>query len=53
MSLQARASGLQLLVDALAGDGYGAVLLVARPEADPVPAFRERAGGVRLPGDRI
>ncbi len=47
----ALAVGLQLLVDALAGDGYGAVLLVARPEADPVPAFRERAGGVRLPGD--
>jgi hypothetical protein len=38
-------------VDALAGDGYGAVLVVARPEADPVPAFRELAGGVRLPGD--
>ena len=49
----ALAVGLQLLVDALAGDGYGAVLLVARPEADPVPAFRERAGGVRLPGDRV
>jgi hypothetical protein len=27
------------------------VLLVARPEADPVPAFRALAGGVRLPGD--
>jgi LDH2 family malate/lactate/ureidoglycolate dehydrogenase len=48
----ALAVGLQLLVDALAGDGLGAVLLVARPEADPVPAFRERAAGVRLPGDR-
>jgi Malate/L-lactate dehydrogenase len=48
----ALALGLQLLVDALAGEGYGAVLLVARPEADPVPALRERAGGVRLPGDR-
>jgi LDH2 family malate/lactate/ureidoglycolate dehydrogenase len=47
----ALAVGLQLLVDALVGDGYGAVLLVARPEADPVPAFRERAAGVRLPGD--
>ena len=47
----ALAVGLQLLVDALAGDGYGAVLLVARPEADPVPAFREAASGVRLPGD--
>ena len=47
----ALALGLQLLVDSLAGDGYGAVLLVARPEADPVPALRGRAGGVRLPGD--
>ena len=46
------AVGLELLVGALAGDGYGAVLVVARPEADPVPAFRERAAGVRLPGDR-
>jgi LDH2 family malate/lactate/ureidoglycolate dehydrogenase len=48
----ALAVGLQLLVDALIGDGFGAVLLVARPEADPVPALRARAGGVRLPGDR-
>ena len=47
----ALALGLQLLVDALAGDGYGAVLLVARPEADPVPALRQLAAGVRLPGD--
>jgi LDH2 family malate/lactate/ureidoglycolate dehydrogenase len=47
----ALALGLQLLVDALAGDGYGAVLIVARPEADPVPALREAAAGVRLPGD--
>lgn len=47
----ALALGLQLLVDALVGEGYGAVLLVARPEADPVPALRERAVGVRLPGD--
>jgi LDH2 family malate/lactate/ureidoglycolate dehydrogenase len=48
----ALALGLQLLVDALIGDGFGAVLLVARPEADPVPALRARAGGARLPGDR-
>jgi LDH2 family malate/lactate/ureidoglycolate dehydrogenase len=49
----ALALGLQLLVDALAGgDGYGAMLLVALPEADPVPALRARAGGIRLPGDR-
>lgn len=47
----ALAIGLQLLVDALAGDGYGAVLLVAQPAADPVPAVRERATAVRLPGD--
>ena len=47
----AMALGLQLLVDALVGGGYGAVLLVARPEADPVPALRVRASDVRLPGD--
>jgi L-2-hydroxycarboxylate dehydrogenase (NAD+) len=48
----ALAIGLQALVDSLVGDGYGAVLIVARPEADPVPGLRARAGGVRLPGDR-
>jgi hypothetical protein len=48
----ALAVGLHTLVEALAGDDYGAVLLVARPEHDPVPALRERAAGVRLPGDR-
>ena len=47
----ALALGLQLLVDSLAGEGYGAVLLVARPTADPVPALRRRATGLRLPGD--
>jgi LDH2 family malate/lactate/ureidoglycolate dehydrogenase len=47
----ALALGLQLLVDALVGDGFGAVLLVARPDADPVPPLRERAAGLRLPGD--
>jgi (2R)-3-sulfolactate dehydrogenase (NADP+) len=46
----ALAVGLQLLVDALAGEEHGVVLLVARPEHDPVPAFRELAQGVRLPG---
>jgi LDH2 family malate/lactate/ureidoglycolate dehydrogenase len=46
----ALALGLQLLVDALVTQpGHGALLLVARPEADPVPALR--AHGVRLPGD--
>jgi len=47
----ALAVGLELLVGALAGPEHGAVMLVARPEFDPVPGFRERAGGVRLPGD--
>jgi LDH2 family malate/lactate/ureidoglycolate dehydrogenase len=48
----ALAIGLQLLVDALVPhDGHGAVLLVARPESDPVPALRALADGVRLPGD--
>jgi LDH2 family malate/lactate/ureidoglycolate dehydrogenase len=49
----ALAVGLQLLVDSLVREeGHGAVLLVAQPEADPVPALRELARGVRLPGDR-
>ena len=49
----ALALGLQLLVDSLVAEpAYGAVLLVARPEADPLPALRARAGGLRLPGDR-
>ena len=49
----ALALGLQLLVDSLVGtSGYGAVVLVAQPEVDPVPALRARAVGVRLPGDR-
>jgi (2R)-3-sulfolactate dehydrogenase (NADP+) len=48
----ALAIGLHLLVDALTPhDGFGAVLLVAQPRADPVPALRELAEGVRLPGD--
>ena len=48
----ALAVGVQAFADALIGSGFGAVLLVARPDADPVPALRRRAGGVRLPGDR-
>ena len=45
----ALALGLQLFVDALVSEpGHGAVLLVAQPEADPVPALR--ATGIRLPG---
>ena len=48
----ALAVGLQLVVDALSPEaGFGAVLVVARPEADPVPAFRALAAGARLPGD--
>jgi hypothetical protein len=43
------AVGLQLLVDSLVTQpAHGAVLLVARPQADPVPALR--ATGIRLPG---
>jgi len=47
----ALALGLQLLVDALAGEEHGALLVVARPVADPVPALRARAADRRLPGD--
>ena len=47
----ALALGLQLFVDALAGNDHGALLLVARPESDPVPALRARARGLHLPGD--
>ena len=47
----ALAVGLELFVSALAGPEHGAVLVVARPEHDPVPAFRELAAGRRLPGE--
>jgi LDH2 family malate/lactate/ureidoglycolate dehydrogenase len=47
----ALAAGLELLVGALAGEEHGAMLVVARPDADPLPAFRLRAAGRRLPGD--
>ena len=47
----ALAVGLQLFVDALAGPDHGAVLVVARPDADPVPGLRLLAEGRRLPGD--
>jgi hypothetical protein len=46
----ALAVGLELLVSALAGPEHGAVVVVATPEHDPVPAFRELAAGHRLPG---
>ena len=48
----ALAVGVELLVAALAGREHGAVVLVARPDYDPVPAFRALAAGVRLPGGR-
>jgi hypothetical protein len=48
----ALAVGLEALVGALAGEEHGALLLVARPEHDPVPGLRALAGEVRLPGDR-
>ena len=48
----ALAAGVELLVGALAGPAHGAVVLAARPEHDPVPAFRELAAGLRLPGGR-
>ena len=46
----ALAVGLELLVGALAGPDHGAVLLVTRPEHDPVPTFRALSAGRRLPG---
>jgi LDH2 family malate/lactate/ureidoglycolate dehydrogenase len=48
----ALAVGLQALVDAFDVGTFGALLLVARPEADPVPRLRAAAAGRRLPGDR-
>ena len=45
------ALGLQLLVESCAA-GYGALLVVLRPERRVADAFRERAAGLRLPGDR-
>jgi L-2-hydroxycarboxylate dehydrogenase (NAD+) len=48
----ALAVGLQALVDALDVGTYGALLVVASPGADPVPALRALAEGRRLPGDR-
>ncbi len=47
----ALAVGLELLVGALAGPEHGALLLVAHPDHDPLPAFRDLAAGLRLPGD--
>ena len=45
----ALAVGLEAFVDALHREpGHGAVMLVAQPESDPIPALR--ATGIRLPG---
>jgi (2R)-3-sulfolactate dehydrogenase (NADP+) len=46
----ALALGLQLLVESCAA-GYGALLVVVQPERPAADAFRERAAGLRLPGD--
>jgi (2R)-3-sulfolactate dehydrogenase (NADP+) len=48
----ALAVGVEMLVGALAGDEHGALLVVAKPEHDPVPGLRVLAEGIRLPGDR-
>lgn len=48
----ALALGLGLWVESFVGADYGAVLVVAQPEFDPAAALRERAAGLRLPGDR-
>ena len=48
----ALALGLEGLVSSFAGERHGVVLLAARPEHAGVAArLRERAGGLRLPGD--
>ena len=47
----ALAAGLTLAVEALAGRRRAAIVVAARPQGDPVPAFRARADGLRLPGD--
>ncbi|HSP71101.1 MAG TPA: Ldh family oxidoreductase [Gaiellaceae bacterium] len=48
----ALAVGLSLAAEALADDEQAALLVVAKPEGDPVPGLRARAAGLRLPGDR-
>jgi (2R)-3-sulfolactate dehydrogenase (NADP+) len=48
----ALAVGLMTAAEALAGHEQAALLVVARPQGDPVPALRVRAAGRRLPGDR-
>jgi hypothetical protein len=48
----ALALGLQLAVEACAVESYGALLVAVAPETSTVPELRERAAGLRLPGDR-
>jgi hypothetical protein len=48
----ALALGLQLAVESCVVEGYGALLVVVAPETSTVPELRERAVGLRLPGDR-
>ena len=48
----ALAVGLQLLVDAIAESGYGAVLVVARPGRTRCPPSGPGPRKPRLPGDR-
>ena len=48
----ALAVGVQGLVESFVGDTHGIVLVAAKPEFDSFAAgLRERAGGLRLPGD--
>ena len=47
----ALALGLEGLVTSFVGDRHGIVLLAARPEHGFAAALRERASGLRLPGD--
>jgi (2R)-3-sulfolactate dehydrogenase (NADP+) len=47
----ALAVGLELLVSSLVGPEPGGVLVVARPDHDPIPALRALAQDRRLPGD--
>ena len=48
----ALALGLEGLVQSFVGDRYGIVLVAAKPQADGAAArLRERAAGLRLPGD--
>ena len=47
------ALGLQLLVERSSGRSPGAALLVAGPEADPVPALRELAPGAASPRGQL